>query len=187
MKAKLLTAAALSLAGLGFACQKPVASTPAPTTPVVDIQPVVEQPQTPLVEKLVPKKPAPPKGTEHLVGDKAFFVDRNGLLYIDGATTKSGLFKYEAARNIYVPVDFGNVWHSHNKRRPTAEHLIATHGHAPSSVAKWTQREIEICHANDHAAEYAAKQAATAAYSLSCPNGQCGNPSYGRGLFGRRR
>lgn len=125
--------------------------------------------ETPLVEALLPKEP------DHVVEPDEL---------VDGQRSPGGNFAYEAARNAWIPIDFSHAWHSHNRQRPTAEHLIATHGHARSSVEKWTQREIEICHANDHAAEYAAKQAALEDCRLT---GTCGNPTMGRGLLGRRR
>jgi hypothetical protein len=144
---KRIALALIVCAGLGFvAGQKPatsenvavVACTPAPA--IVDTEPAVEQPQTPLVEKLLPKKPQ----------------------LVDGQLSPGKNFSFSEARNAWIPIDKGQRRHLHNRQPVTAAHLIAEHGHAPSSVARWTQREIEICHANDHAQEFAAKQAARA-------------------------
>jgi hypothetical protein len=175
-KPKLLTAAALTLAGLGFACQKqPVAPAPAPTPVVVDVEPVVEQPQTPLVEKLLPKEKPPGR--------------------VDGERTADGFFKYEARRNIFVPVDHGHPRYTHGGQPVGLEHLIAEHGHARSSAGKWTRNEIETAHANSHFWEKSrastrspnVSQKSVSSNTSSCPNGVCGNPSRSRGLFGRRR
>jgi hypothetical protein len=181
MKAKLLTAAALTLAGLGFACQKqPVVPALAPTPVVVDVEPVVEQPQTPLVEKLLPNHIAEPS---KMVGP------------VDGQLSPDGFFEYEARRNIYVPVDFGHPRYTHGGQPVGLEHLIAEHGHARSSAGKWTRNEIETAHANSHFWEKSrastrspnVSQKSVSSNTSSCPNGVCGNPSRSRGLFGRRR
>ena len=172
--------ALLACAGLGFAAGRsdktaatsaqvyanqsagPQRSEPGPAT---EGQPV----ESPLVAKLIPqpvKVQAKAKPT-----------------VLEGQLSKGGNFRYESARNIWVPVDKGNRRYTHGGRPVGAAHLIE-HGHHPSCVYKWTQSEMEIAHANDHAATAVVK-AAPVSYS-SCPNGQCGNPSYRRGLFGRR-
>ena len=177
MKAKLITAAALTLVGCGFLASRdnPTAerrSSPGSESPAVPnrVSPAPAPVETPLVAKLVPKSPskaAPPA-------------------LRDGQLSPGKNFYYEAARNIYVPVDFGHTRYTENGHAPTAEHLIREHGHARSSAEKWTEAEREIAHANSHAASKVVKAAAPT-YSSTCPNGQCGNPSYGRGLLGRRR
>ena len=111
------------------------------------VAPVIK---TPLVEALR----LPPKSLE-----KPSETRKSAVLTttpVDGQLSKGGNFRYESARNIWVPVDKGNRRYTHNGRPVTAAHLIATHGHHPSSANKWTQAELDIAHANDHAAEVAA-------------------------------
>jgi hypothetical protein len=179
MKAKLLTAAALTLAGLGLACNHKPSAPGAlhPQTATPSVEPVRDDDggavvPTPSVAKLLPKaKPAGP---------------------VDGERSADGYFEYESARNIYVPVDFGHPRYTHGGQRVGLEHLIAEHGHARSSAGEWTQNELEVAHANSHYWEKthgATRQVAAPASSFTsaCPNGNCGNTKMGRGLFGRRR
>jgi hypothetical protein len=181
-KPKLLTAAALTLAGLGFACQKHQPNPPAvacrPAKPADSLPTLRSEGQpaeTPLVEKLLPKETPPGR--------------------VDGERTADGFFKYEARRNIFVPVDHGHPRYTHGGQPVGLEHLIAEHGHARSSAGKWTRNEIETAHANSHFWEKSrastrspnVSQKSVSSNTSSCPNGVCGNPSRSRGLFGRRR
>ena len=185
--------ALIACAGLGFAAgkadknaatsQQVVACAPAPATAIVDAGPVVEQPQTPLVEKLLPKEdygPVIPIGPPKKVGPS------------DGQRTADNFFEYDATRNIWAPVDHGHTRYTENGHAPTAEHLIREHGHARSSASKWTQAELEIAHANSHWWEKTHSQKISfqpktvSQMSSSCPNGQCGSPSRSRGIFRRR-
>jgi hypothetical protein len=137
--------------------------------------------ETPLVEKLVVKSP-----------QVAETHQNSPQLPADGQLSPGGNFRYSIARDIYIPVDKGNVRYTENGHAPTAEHLIREHGHARSSAEKWTQAEREIAHANDHAAM---SQRVTRSSNVSqetvfrntCPSGQCGNGNIRVGIFGRRR
>lgn len=173
-----MTRIALALivcAGLGFAAGKhqpnppAVARSPAKPAEVLTTRSEGQPAKTPLVEKLIPKKPAGPA---------------------DGDLSTGGKFRYESRRNAYIPVDFGNRRYTHGGQAVGAAHLVE-HGHDPSAVAVWTQAEREIAHANDHASQASTRSAnvsqkSVSQYTSSCPNGQCGNPSYSRGLFRRR-
>jgi hypothetical protein len=163
MKAKLITAAALTIAGLGFACQKqPVVPAPAPTPVVVDVEPVVEQPQTPLVEKLLPKeKPQP----------------------VDGQLSPGKQWRWSESQWAWVPVkQAGPAW-VQNGHSATIDHLVREHGYSRSSLAHLTQRQLDVLHSNAHNAA----RAAAPVRASGCPGGNCPSPSRSRGLFGRRR
>lgn len=177
MKAKLITAAALTLAGMGAIASQNTAerrsSAGSEPEAASRIGPAPASVESPLVEKLLVKeKPAGPA---------------------DGQLTADGFFKFDASRRAWVPVDHGHPRYLHNKGRVGLEHLIAEHGHARSSAEKWTQEELEIAHANSHWWEKTHSQKISfqpetvSQMSSSCPGGQCGNPSRSRGLFGRRR
>jgi hypothetical protein len=145
----------------------PAVVTPAANdnTPDVIVPPV----ETPLVDKMLPKPVQAPKPT-----------------IADGQISPGGNFRYEAARNIFVPIDKGHPRYDYNDAPVTLEHLIAAHGHARHSASKWTREEIEIAHANSHYQEKMnAARAAAPVRASGCPGGVCPSPSRG-GLFRRR-
>lgn len=190
--------ALLACAGLGYLaghnrttaerCSSPGSESPAAVNRIVPASAPVE---TPLVSKLLPERAETPS-RKTSADSKSLTPHRTtgeepgaAIALVDGQLSPGGNFRYSFARKAYIPVDKGNRRYTHGGQPVGAAHLIE-HGHAPSAVAVWTQVEREIAHANDHAMLGAVRPAAAPVQS-SCPNGQCGNPSYGRGLFGRRR
>jgi hypothetical protein len=165
---KRIALALIACAGCGFLAGRTqpepdgVPDNPKPTVaaPETDETPAI---QTPLVAKLLPGggvKEAPSKAAPPA------FVGP-----YDGDLSPGGNFRYSAARNLWVPVDKGNRRYTHGGQSVGAAHLIE-HGHHHSAVAKWTQAEREIAHANDHAILGAVRQVAPPRYTSSCPNGQ---------------
>jgi hypothetical protein len=148
---KRIALALVACAGLGFIAGRhnpsaPGALHPQTATPVVERQKAADSGAVvaPLVAKLLPG------GGESESPSKAAPPDIE-----DGAISAGGNFRYSRSRRSWIPIDHGNRRYTHNRQPVTAAHLIAEHGHHPDSVAAWTQTEIEIAHANDHAAEVA--------------------------------
>lgn len=181
---KRIALALIACAGLGFiAGRQPVLPSDSrrsePVRPVLNSEagPV----ETPLVEKLlVPtvKDSLPVAPTV-----------KESLTIQDGQLSPGGNFRYEAARDIWVPVDKGNrQYRLSDGSFVTAEHLIEEHNHHPDCANQWTRAELEIAHANDHAGEARVTSVPQEiVYSKDCPGGNCGNTKMGRGLLRRRR
>jgi hypothetical protein len=163
---KRIALALIACAGLGFvAGQKPatsesvavVACTPAP----VDTEPTIEQPQTPLVEKLLPKKPQ----------------------LVDGQLSPGKQWRWSESQWAWVPVKVAGPAWVQNGHSATVDHLVREHGYSRASLVNLTQAQLDVLHSNSHNAA----RAAAPVRSSGCPGGNCPSPSRSRGLFGRRR
>lgn len=172
MKAKLITAAALTLAGCGFLASRdnPTAerrSSPGSESPAVPtrVSPAPAPVETPLVAKLVPKSPskaAPPA-------------------LRDGQLSPRGQWRWSESQWAWVPIkSVGPAW-VQDGHSATISHLVNEHGYSRSSLEKLTQAQLDVLHSNAHNAA----RAAAPVRSSGCPGGVCPSPS-SRGLFRRR-
>ena len=183
MKAKLITAATLTLAGCGLlagrntTAERRSPAGPEPPAAVNRIVPASASVETPLVAKLLPgggESESPSKAAPPALRD--------------GQLSPGGNFRYDADRNAYIPVDFGHTRYTENGHAPTVEHLIREHGHARSSAEKWTEAERQIAHANSHAASKVVRTVYPPVLNQTsgCPGGKCPSSPSSRGLFRRR-
>ena len=173
MKAKLIIAAALTLAGLGAIASQsqPVLPTdsqrsePGPAEGSQSVR-VEKQPvETPLVEKLLPtreNKPAEPA---------------------DGQLSPGKQWRWSESQWAWVPVKQAGPSWVQDGHSATIDHLVSEHGYSRASLANLTQAQLDVLHSNAHNAA----RAAAPVRASGCPGGNCPSPSRSRGLFGRRR
>lgn len=168
---KRIALALIACAGLGFvAGQKPATSenvaVVARTLKKTEV--VVEQPQTPLVEKLLPK---PAKVQEQVQEEIR-----------DGQLSPRGQWKWSEAQWAWVPVKAAGPAWVQNGHSATVDHLVREHGYSRASLVNLTQSQLDVLHSNAHNAA----RAAAPVRSSGCPGGVCPSPSRSRGLFRRR-
>lgn len=168
---KRIALALIACAGLGFAAgrqpepdvvpdnHKPTVAAPLET----DKTPAIE---TPLVEKLLPKKP------DHI-------VEPNKL--VDGQLSPRKQWKWSERQWAWVPVKQAGPSWVQDGHSATVDHLIREHGYTRPALAKLTQQQLDTLHSNAHNAA----RAAAPVRSSGCPGGNCPAPSRG-GLFRRR-
>lgn len=176
MKAKLITAAALTLAGCGLlASRNPTAERRSPAGPeppaaVNRIVPASAPVETPLVAKLIPgggESESPSKAAPPALRD--------------GQLSPGGQWRWSESQWAWIPVkSAGPAW-VQDGHSATIHHLATVHGYSPSYLSKLTQSQLDVLHSNAHNAA----RAAAPVRSSGCPGGVCPSPSRG-GLFRRR-
>lgn len=157
---KRIALALIACAGLGFvAGQKPATSenvaVVARTLKKTEV--VVEQPQTPLVEKLLPK---PAKVQEQVQEEIR-----------DGQLSPRGQWKWSEAQWAWVPVKAAGPAWVQNGHSATVDHLVREHGYRRADLAKLTQPQLDTLHSNAH--NLARARRASAPARSYCPSGRC--------------
>ncbi len=173
MKAKIVTASALFLAGLGAIAsvnQGPQRSEPAPAE-TLEVRSEGQPVETPLVAKLLPKSP-----------QVAETHQKSPQLPVDGQLSPGGQWRWNEAQWAWVPVkQAGPAW-VQDGHSATIDHLVNEHGYKRASLVNLTQQQLDVLHSNAHNAARAA-----APVRSSCPSGNCPNTNVRVGIFGRRR
>lgn len=117
----------------------------------------VEQPQTPLVEKLLPK---PAKVQEQVQEEIR-----------DGQLSPGKQWRWSESQWAWVPVKAAGPAWVQNGHSATVDHLVREHGYRRADLAKLTQPQLDTLHSNAH--NLARARRASAPARSYCPSGRC--------------